>query len=47
MEVNDAIKSLKNFKVEYSGTGKIVIYQSPAAGTKVEEGSTIKLLVSD
>ena len=45
MDVNDAIKLLKNFKVEYSGTGNKVIYQSPAAGLKIEEGSVIKLLV--
>lgn len=45
MDVNDAIRSLKNFKVEYSGTGTNVIYQSPSAGIKLEVGSTIKLLV--
>ena len=47
MEVNEAIKNLKNFKVEYSGTGSKVIYQAPSAGTKLEEGSTVKLLVDD
>lgn len=45
MNVNEAIRNLKNFKVEYSGTGTKVIYQSPSAGNKLEAGSTIKLLV--
>ena len=47
MEVNEAIKSLKHFKVEYSGTGSKVIYMSPASGTRLIEGSTIKLMVGE
>lgn len=46
MNVNDAIKELKHFKVEYSGNGTKVIYQSPN-GTKLVEGSTIKLMVGE
>jgi len=45
MRVNEAIKELKHFKVEYSGSGTKVIYQSPTKGTKLTEGSTIKLMV--
>lgn len=45
MSVNEAIKELKHFKVEYSGSGTKVIYQSPTKGTKLTEGSTIKLMV--
>ena len=45
MSVNEAIKELKHFKVEYSGSGTKVIYQSPTKGTKLIEGSTIKLMV--
>lgn len=45
MSVNEAIKELKHFKVEYSGNGTKVIYQSPTKGTKLTEGSTIKLMV--
>lgn len=45
MNVNDAIKKLKHFKVEYSGTGDKVIYMSPASGSKAPIGSTIKLMV--
>lgn len=47
MEVNEAIKSLKHFKVEYLGTGSKVIYMSPASGTRLIEGSTIKLMVGE
>ena len=45
MSVNEAIKELKHFKVEYLGSGTKVIYQSPTKGTKLTEGSTIKLMV--
>ena len=45
MNVKDAIKSLKPFKVEYTGTGSIVTYQSPSSGTSIYEGETIRLLL--
>ncbi len=45
MSVKDAIKSLKPFKVEYTGTGSIVTYQSPSSGTSIYEGETIRLLL--
>lgn len=35
-----------NLKIDASGTGEEVIYQSPKAGEKVEEGSTIRLYLS-
>lgn len=41
----EATKTLKNFKIEYSGSGDKVIYQSPQAGYYVAEGETIKLLL--
>ncbi len=47
MNVKDAIKELKKFKVEYSGSGDIVTYQSPSAGENIYEGETIRLLLSD
>lgn len=43
----DAINKLKNFKVEFSGVGTKVVYQSPSSGEYLEEGNTIKLLLSD
>lgn len=47
MEVNDAVKKLKKFKVEYSGSGEVVTYQSPSSGESIYEGETIRLLLSE
>ena len=47
MTVIEAVKELKNFKVEYSGNGDTVIYQSPSAGESVYEGETIRLLLTE
>jgi len=43
----EAVNSLKSFKVEFSGTGNIVKYQSPAAGSIIYEGETIRLMLSE
>ena len=43
--LEEAKKSLKGFKLEFSGSGDKVVYQSPEAGTYVEEGSTIMLML--
>ena len=42
---DEAKKILQGFKIEYSGTGDNVIYQSPSADYYVPEGETIKLLL--
>jgi len=47
MSVKDAVKELKKFKVEYSGSGDVVTYQSPNAGESLYEGETIRLLLSE
>ena len=47
MDIDEAMKQLKAFKVEYSGSGKVVTYQSPKAGERVYEGETIRLLLND
>lgn len=47
MDKNEAIKSLKSFKVEYTGTGDKVIYQSPSAGERILEGETVRLLLEE
>ncbi len=47
MSVKDAMKELKKFKVEYSGSGSIVTYQSPKSGEAIYEGETIRLLLSN
>lgn len=43
----EAIKELKSFKVEFSGTGNMIQYQSPSAGSMIYEGDTIRLLLGD
>ena len=47
MTVKDAVKELKKFKVEYSGDGDKITYQSPSAGTDLYEGETVRLLLSN
>ena len=41
----EAVKSLKQFKVEFTGSGNIVTYQSPGEGTTLYEGDTIRLML--
>ena len=45
MSKEEATKTLKNYKIEYSGDGDTVIYMSPEAGYYVAEGETIKILL--
>ncbi len=47
MSLEDAKKILKEYKLEYSGEGNKVIYQSPKANIYVEENSTVKLMLSN
>jgi len=46
LEIKEAVKSLKSFKVEYTGDGKIVTYQSPSAGERIYEGETVRLFTN-
>lgn len=46
MNTKDAIKELKDFKIEFSGSGNVVKYQSPSSGV-LYEGEVIKLLLGD
>lgn len=43
--IKEANTILKGFKIEYSGTGENIIYQSPSPNTFVKEGSVVKLLL--
>ena len=43
--LEDAIKELKSFKVEYTGSGKKVIYQSPSSESRIYEGEVVKLML--
>ena len=45
--VKEANTILKGYKLEYSGTGSKVIYQSPEEGYYVKDGTTIKLMLGD
>ena len=47
MDVSEAVKILKQFKVEYSGTGDKITYQSPSEGTSIYEGETVRLLLAE
>ena len=47
MSKEEATKTLKNYKIEYTGSGDTVIYMSPNAGYYVAEGETIMLILGD
>lgn len=46
LTLKEAKKELQKFKVEVKGTGDKVIYQSPASGTSILEGSTVLLYLN-
>ena len=46
MNKDEAQKALKNFKVEFSGTGNTVVLQSPTEHNMAEENSVVKLLLN-
>lgn len=46
-ELKEAKQQLKNFQIEYSGTGKIIKSISPSPGTRVAENSIVRVLLSD
>lgn len=43
----EAAKILSKYNVEYSGSGNTIISQSPEAGTRLEEQSTIRLMLGN
>lgn len=47
MSLKEALQNLKGFKVEYTGTGSKVIYQSPSKETRIFEGETVKLMLGE
>ena len=46
MNIDEAREILKNFKIEYSGTGDRIIDMSPDAGSRLAEGSVIRLMIT-
>lgn len=47
LTVKEAVSNLKSFKVEFSGSGNTVSYQSPSPGERILEGETVKLLLTE
>ena len=44
---DEARELLEHFSIEYSGSGEKIISQSPEAGTRLEDGSTVKLMLGN
>ena len=47
MNVKEAKKVLKDFSIEYTGTGSVVISQSPEAGSFIVIGSVVRLMLGN
>ena len=47
LEKKQAIKELKEFTLEYSGTGETILYMSPEPGYYLKKGGTVKLLLGN
>lgn len=45
--VDEAKDLLSHYDIEYTGTGKIIISQSPEAGTRLEEKNTVRLMLGN
>ena len=41
----EAVTELKKFKIEFTGSGDVITYQSPSSGVTLTEGSTIRLML--
>ena len=47
MNLKDAKEKLKNFEIQYSGVGSIILEQSPNGGERLLEGSKVRVLLGD
>lgn len=47
MNVKDATKALDKFEVEYAGSGSRVVGMSPSAGSRIAEGSVVRLMLAN
>jgi len=45
--INEAKKELKQFQIEYTGSGDVVISQEPQEGVRIPENSVIRLFLSN
>jgi hypothetical protein len=46
MSLEDAQKTLKGYKLNYTGNGTTITYQNPQEGYFVKDGSTVELLLN-
>ncbi len=46
-DLDTAKKELKDFELEYTGSGKKVIEQTPSGGERVEKGSIVRILLGN
>ena len=46
-KLDDVKDKLSKFEVQYTGSGKYIIFQSPSHGERLLEGSKIRILLSD
>lgn len=47
LTAKEAREKLKDFDVEYSGNGDVVIAMSPVAGSRIAVGSTVRLMLEN
>lgn len=47
LNVKEALSLLKEFKVEFTGSGTTVVYQSPSKGERIPEGNVIRLFLKE
>ncbi len=47
MSIDEAKKTLKGFKINYSGNGNTILYQSPQAEYYIPEGGEVMLMLTD
>lgn len=47
MKVKEAMPLLKKFKVEFSGSGDTIVYQSPSVAERIYEGSVVRLFLRE
>lgn len=47
LDVTEARKILKDFSLEFSGSGSVVSYMSPSAGEKILEGDVVRLYLEE
>lgn len=45
LSVSEAKKLLNKFQIEYTGSGDSILTQSPEAGERILENSTVRLLL--